>query len=103
VIRRVCCVCWPGVRMGGASRGQSPALTPGQSAPPRQRTREVASYLLAEAVAAGFQHVPPDLLWMTSMLGYARRARFCESASRKSMTATAISVTVHVHSLFTIR
>jgi hypothetical protein len=33
--------------------------------------REVASDLLGEAVAAGFQNVPPDLMWMTSMLGYA--------------------------------
>ena len=33
--------------------------------------REVASDLLGEAAAAGFRNVPPDLMWMTSMLGYA--------------------------------
>jgi DNA-binding SARP family transcriptional activator len=33
--------------------------------------RGAASDLLGEAVAAGFRHVPPDLMWMTSMLGYA--------------------------------
>ncbi len=33
--------------------------------------REIASDLLAEAAAAGFRSVPPDLMWMTSMLGYA--------------------------------
>ena len=33
--------------------------------------RGVAGDLLGEAVAAGFRHVPPDLMWMTSMLGYA--------------------------------
>ena len=33
--------------------------------------REVASDLLGEAVAARFRHIPPDLMWMTSMLGYA--------------------------------
>ena len=32
---------------------------------------EVASDLLGEAAAAGFRNVPPDLMWMTSMLGYA--------------------------------
>jgi hypothetical protein len=33
--------------------------------------KEVASDLLDEAVSTGFRHVPPDALWMTSMLGYA--------------------------------
>ena len=33
--------------------------------------REVASDLLGAAAAAGFRNVPPDLMWMTSMLGYA--------------------------------
>ena len=33
--------------------------------------REVASELLGAAAAAGFRNVPPDLMWMTSMLGYA--------------------------------
>ena len=33
--------------------------------------REVASDLLGEAAAARFRNVPPDLMWMTSMLGYA--------------------------------
>ncbi len=33
--------------------------------------RRVARDLLGEAVAARFRHVPPDLMWMTSMLGYA--------------------------------
>ena len=33
--------------------------------------REIASDLLGEATATGFRNVPPDLMWMTSMLGYA--------------------------------
>ena len=33
--------------------------------------REVASDLLCAAAAVGFRNVPPDLMWMTSMLGYA--------------------------------
>jgi DNA-binding SARP family transcriptional activator len=33
--------------------------------------REVASDLLGEAAAAGFRNIPPDVMWMTSMLGYA--------------------------------
>ena len=33
--------------------------------------REVARDLLGDAAAAGFRNVPPDLMWMTSMLGYA--------------------------------
>ena len=36
---------WPGVRPGGASRGQSPALTPGQ-----RRRRLVASKLISAAI-----------------------------------------------------
>ena len=33
--------------------------------------KEVASDLLDEAVANRFRNVPPDVMWMTSMLGYA--------------------------------
>jgi hypothetical protein len=33
--------------------------------------RNIAIGLLGEAAAAGFRNVPPDLMWMTSMLGYA--------------------------------
>ncbi len=33
--------------------------------------KEVASDLLDEAVSTRFGHVPPDVLWMTTMLGYA--------------------------------
>jgi len=33
--------------------------------------RQVASDLLGEAAAGGFRNVPRDLMWMTSMLGYA--------------------------------
>ena len=36
--------------------------------------REVARDVLDEAVAAGFRHVRPDLMWVTSMLGYATLA-----------------------------
>ncbi|HEY7936566.1 MAG TPA: hypothetical protein VID26_05490, partial [Candidatus Limnocylindrales bacterium] len=36
--------------------------------------REVARAFLDEAVAAGFRHVRPDLMWVTSMLGYATLA-----------------------------
>ena len=36
--------------------------------------REVARDFLDEAVAAGFRHVRPDLMWVTSMLGYATLA-----------------------------
>ena len=32
---------------------------------------QVASDLLGEAAADGFRNVPPDLMWLTSMLGYA--------------------------------
>ena len=35
---------------------------------------EVARDFLDEAVAAGFRHVRPDLMWVTSMLGYATLA-----------------------------
>jgi hypothetical protein len=27
--------------------------------------------LLDEAVSTGFRHIPPDAMWMTTMLGYA--------------------------------
>ena len=33
--------------------------------------KQVARDLLGEAAADGFRNVPPDLMWMTSMLGYA--------------------------------
>ena len=33
--------------------------------------KQVAIDLLGEAAAEGFRNVPPDLMWMTSMLGYA--------------------------------
>jgi hypothetical protein len=33
--------------------------------------KQVASELLGEAAADGFRNVPPDLMWLTSMLGYA--------------------------------
>ena len=33
--------------------------------------KQVASDLLGQAAADGFRNVPPDLMWMTSMLGYA--------------------------------
>ena len=36
--------------------------------------RKVARDVLDEAVAAGFRHVRPDLMWVTSMLGYATLA-----------------------------
>jgi hypothetical protein len=36
--------------------------------------KEVARDFLDEAVAAGFRHVRPDLMWVTSMLGYATLA-----------------------------
>jgi hypothetical protein len=36
--------------------------------------REGARDVLDEAVAAGFRHVRPDLMWVTSMLGYATLA-----------------------------
>ena len=35
---------------------------------------QVASELLGEAAADGFRNVPPDLMWLTSMLGYATLA-----------------------------
>jgi len=35
---------------------------------------QVASDLLGEAAADGFRNVPPDLMWLTSMLGYATLA-----------------------------
>ena len=33
--------------------------------------KQVASDLLGEAAADGFRNVPPDVMWLTSMLGYA--------------------------------
>ena len=33
--------------------------------------KQVASDLLSEAAADGFRNVPPDVMWLTSMLGYA--------------------------------
>jgi DNA-binding SARP family transcriptional activator len=35
---------------------------------------QVASDLLGEAAAEGFRNVPPDVMWLTSMLGYATLA-----------------------------
>jgi len=36
--------------------------------------KQVASDLLSEAAAGGFRNVPPDVMWLTSMLGYATLA-----------------------------
>jgi AAA ATPase domain len=36
--------------------------------------KQVASDLLGEAAADGFRNVPPDVMWLTSMLGYATLA-----------------------------
>ena len=36
--------------------------------------KQVASDLLSEAAADGFRNAPPDVMWLTSMLGYATLA-----------------------------